>query len=687
MRLFLSVHLVLLLSAAALAQPADSSIAARKAQHQPGHKAQLQKYTTIAQYYFSIDQYDSLYKYTKQGLQLLNQGAHEGYRGDLHYFLARCYRQLGLYSQAIGPIRQAIGYAKAANDTKKTVEFQYALAVIYSDAGDLSRSIDQIRLNITYLATHEDTPTLGANYLLIIALYRQLKNPVQEDVYTRKYFALDKRNWPAVDRMYASILKGEILEQESRLKEAAIEYRQSLHYARLTNSPFRVIDGLEAVAINLRNQRRYTSAIQLFNQQFLKAKALKQMSFMASAKRELAMTYLASKHPKEALREARFALDLSRQNKQSDGIITSLGSLVTALKANGQYQEALGVYEEQQQLKEQTYSEKNAQKLAYMQALFDVETKEKTIKILQKNVQLNRLKALRQQEQLTEARRTQLAAAAIIALLFSLIGTVYFFLRRSQRAYSTLTHQQQLLQRTANELAEANSVKNKLFSLVGHDLRSPLASLKVTIRQIQENNEPSTPDRPLVSRLERQVDNMLGLLTNLLDWSMIQLNGFLTSTEPLLLHPVIDEMLSQASEQLQQKQLAVINQVDRGHSGLADKQQLRIVLHNILTNAIKFSRPGGYIRIQSVMHDNSVELLIRDSGIGMSAEQINTLSDWPEVRTGTMGESGVGLGLRICRDMLSRQGGNLLIDSKLGKGTSVRIQLQRADRQGQKTTP
>lgn len=688
MRLLVSIYLVtlvILLSAAVLAQPADSSVTTHKTQRTQSDKARLQDYTATAQYYFDIDQYDSLYIYTKRGLQLVSQGVHRGYPGDLHHFLARYYRHLGLYGQAIGPIRQAISYAKAANNSKKVAEFQYALAVIYSDAGDLARSIDQIGLNITYLATHEDTPTLGANYLLIITLYRQLKNPALEEIYTQKYVALDKRNWPPVDRMYASILKGELLEQTGQLRKAAMAYKQSLAYARLTNSPFRIIDGLEMVGINLRNQRRYASAIQLFNDQFIKARALRQMSFMASAKRELAMTYLASKRLEEALREARLALVLSRQNKQRDGIIASLGSLGVILKANGQYQKALAANEEQQRLKEQTYSEKNAQRLAYMQALFDVDSKEKTIKLLQKNVQLDRLKALRQQEQLTVAKQTQLAAAASIGLLFALMGTVYFFLRKSQRAYSTLTHQQQLLQQTANELAEANAVKNKLFSIVGHDLRSPLASLKTTIRQIQENNDPSTHDRPLVSRLERQVDNMLGLLTNLLDWSMIQLNGFLTFPESLLLYPLIEEMLSQASEQLQQKQLTVINQVDRRHFGLADKQQLRIVLHNILTNAIKFSRPGGYIRIQSIMREDFVELLIRDSGIGMSTEQVMTLLAWPEVRKGTMGESGMGLGLRICRDMLARQSGSLHIDSKLDKGTSVRIQLQRADKQVQRT--
>ncbi|GAB4016603.1 hypothetical protein GCM10028808_45570 [Spirosoma migulaei] len=675
MRLLHFVQVLVLLWSTAGAQSTKPPVATLKAQLrvQQSDNARLQGYIAIAQYYFDVDQYDSLYTYTKEGLRLVNKS--RDYSGDLHYFLARYYRQRGLYSQAITFTRQAIEYAQTANAVKKIVEFQYTLAVIYSDAGDLSRAIDQIGRNIRYLATHEDIPTLAANYLLIIALYRELKNPSLEKAYTQKYFALDKRNWPAVDRMYASILEGEILEQKGQFKKAEVAYQESLRYARLTNSPFRVIDALEVVGINLRNQQRYKLAIQLFDAQFRKARALKSRAVMASAKRELAMTYLASQRPKDALPEARYALYLFRQNKQPDGIINSLGTLTAVLKANGQYQEALEIYEEQQHLKENTYSERNAQKLAYMQAVFDIETKEKTIKLLQKNAQINLLKTLRQQQQLTLARQTQLAAAAIIGLLLTLIGTVYFFLRKSQRAYSALTHQQALLQQTANELTEANAVKNKLFSLIGHDLRSPLASVKVTIRQIQENGDSFQAARLLVDRLERQVDNMLGLLTNLLDWSMIQLNGFHTFSESLLLYPLIDEILSLASEQLQQKQLTVINHVDKTHSAMVDKQQLGVVVHNILTNAIKFTHPGGYIRIQSIGYEDVVELQIRDTGIGMSVEQIAALSTWPEVRKGTMGESGIGLGLRICREMLARQGGRLSIESKLNKGTLVRIQL------------
>lgn len=677
MRLLVSLLSTVFWFTIATGQPKPAVVDAYKRQLTQAQydSTRLRLCATLAQLYFDQNQYDSLFTYVQRGLQLLQANPSDRYASDLYFFLARHHRYHGRYQEGIRPIQQAVYHAQRANDVKKTAEFQYALAAMYSDAGDLSNAVDQIAANLAYLNRYEDTPTRGANYLLLITLYEELDNKPMLDLYKHRYKALDKRNWPPVDKLYATLTAGDELVKAGRFKDAGYQQRQAMKWARQTGSPLRQAEVLMVQADNFRRQHLYQPAIQVLKQAFAIARSLRSVAYMAESKRELAITYLAAGRISEALPEARYGMQLARQNKQRDRIMLSLGHLGDVLTANSLHREALTVYKEQQALKEAKFTENTTKQIARMQARLDVETKENTIRLLQKTAQIDQINKARQQQQLDLARRTQLGAVLIIGLLTVLVAVIFYFLRKSQHNYALLTQQQQLLQRTAHELAATNAVKDKLFSTISHDLRSPVARMKTNVRQIRETNLEPQAVLPLINRLEKQVDNVLALLTNLLDWSLIQLKGFHLALQPTVLHEIIEETISQASEIIEQKQLTIIDQVDKSVAVMADKHQLRSVVRNIFSNAVKFSPLGGYIRILTRQQEPWVELQIRDAGLGMSAEQLAVLFSAPDVRPGTLGESGLGLGLRICREMMDHQQGELVFESQPGKGTLVRIRL------------
>ncbi|WP_461081445.1 sensor histidine kinase [Spirosoma flavus] len=571
---------------------------------------------------------------------------------------------------------------------KRIAELQYYLAVLYSDAGDVSKAVDQIGANLRYLQQHDDGPTRAANYLLMINLFEKLNNTAMQKLYWQKYAALDKRSWPVEDKIIAYINVAETFTNEGKLKEAEVNFRLALYFASRTPVLSSYISYiLQSLGTIAREQGHYQKAIVLIQRAFDKAKAMNILGDMCIAKRELAATYLVLQRSQEALREARYALLLARQNKEMDGLIASINGLGTILEAQGQYKQALQYYREEQKLKEQKYAEANIQKIAQMEAQFDTETKRNTIKLLQKNDQINRLNVLRQQEELALAWRTELAAGLVIGLLVVVLALIMYGLRKSRRSNALLTQQKILLQQTASQLAETNAVKDKLFSLIGHDLRSPVAGLKNGLRQMRTFNQKTDQFPTLMDRLDKQVDNVLTLLTNLLDWSMIQLKGFQSILQPVRLSDVTEEVISQASDLIEQKRLGFINQVNVAHLALADPHQLRAVVRNVVANAIKFTPAGGFIRLVSITGQDWVELQIRDTGVGMSADQLTSLYTAPEIRTGTHGEKGTGLGLRICREMLERQNGNLQIQSQEGTGTFVRIRLTLAQEAIHSNTP
>lgn len=641
----------------------------------PHDSIRLRLCVSIGSIYVIQNQFDSLYRYTQLGIELLKQSPSPYYAGDLYNFLGRYYRHRNQYPKGIPLLQQAIQYAQQAGSARKTAQFHYTLAMLYSDAGDLSKAIDQIGTNLKYLQQHRDDSMLGANYLLIIELFKVLNNTAMQALYTNRYLALVKPDWPADDQMLVYNLKGEILEKQGHLKAAETMFRKAMHFARRTGHPAYIGEALFNQAINYRKQGQHGRAIATFNEMYALVNRVKDKFLMASSKRELAMTYLADKQARRALPHARQALQLSYQNRQVDGILASLHSLVLILEANGQFAEALAMYRDEQQRREKHFNVQNMQKIAHMQAEFETETKENTIRLLQKNAQINQLATLRQQEQLNSARRIQVAAAVIIGLLTLLMVVVYYFFRKSQQNNRLLKQQRELIEKSAAELAELNLTKDKLFSLIGHDLRSPLASVKKNIGQIRSAEKEPDLLLPLVSRLESQVDMMLTLLTNLLDWSMIQLKGFQSILKPIRLRDIGDDVLAQAGEQIRAKNITIIDHIDSTHYVLADKHQLQAVFRNVLANAIKFTPRGGYIRVVSLMKDEQIELQIRDSGQGMSAEQLSRIFSSPDPQMGTEGERGAGLGLQICREMMDRQHGSFHIQNGAKGGAIVGIRL------------
>ena len=626
----------------------------------------LRLIVAIGQQYLEQNRFDSLYPYIQRSMQLLTRVFAPNHASDTYFLLARYQRNHGMYQQAIQSIQHSLAYAQKIQSVKRIAECHYNLAMLYSDAGQSSNAINQITTNLNYLREHDDKPMLAANYLLIIELFIETKNKPMQELYINRYIDLANHSLPYIDQAYAYLFKADLLTERGYLKESSVMYQKALHYAYLTHNPIYIIEVINSLSTHFRQTGQYQAAIQSFSKTFVMAQSINDLGSMSIAKCELATTYLAVGQPKDALREARYALTLARQNKTPTSLMTALACLGKVLEANSLYREALNANREQALLKEQKYTKSAIQQIAQMQAQFETANKEQTIKILQKNAQINQLKVLRQQQQISQSQRTQLTNAIIISLLFLLIGAIYLFLWKSQRAYT-------VLQQTARELSEANEVKNKLFSVISHDLRSPIASMKTTIYLAQEDNESSI--RPVVNRLKRQVDGVLDLLTNLLDWSLIQFNGFDPIQESICLHDILVDTVSQADDLLEEKQLGVANQVPHEHVVLGGKHQLRAVIRNVLHNAIKFTPPGGYIRLHSVSRAGYVELSIRDSGVGISAEQLTNLFSSPEVRTGTMGESGTGLGLRISRELVERQGGSLLVESWPQGGTLVKIRL------------
>jgi two-component system, sensor histidine kinase LadS len=253
--------------------------------------------------------------------------------------------------------------------------------------------------------------------------------------------------------------------------------------------------------------------------------------------------------------------------------------------------------------------------------------------------------------------------------------------RAQEMALRSLAEEQnRVLEQRVDErtsaLREANDAKDKLMAIISHDLRGPVASVQLALSVLDD--EPLPPQASeLVGQLGAEVAHLRQTIDNLLNWSYAQRQGIVAQPEPTDLHRLAEEKVALFQAATRQKGLALANHLPSPLPALADPQQLRVVLHNLLANAIKFTRPGGQVTLQGWLHAHHVEVAVTDTGTGIAPENLarlfNLATHFSE--RGTDGEAGTGLGLLLCKEMVEKNGGSIGVQSELGRGSRFSFTL------------
>lgn len=235
-----------------------------------------------------------------------------------------------------------------------------------------------------------------------------------------------------------------------------------------------------------------------------------------------------------------------------------------------------------------------------------------------------------------------------------------------------------------DKLEKLNSEKDKFFSIIAHDLRSPFAGLLGLTEMIADGAEEFTLQelKNMGGQLHQTANKLYKLLKNLLEWSQMQRGMLEYQPQWLNLNQTIDESMETLQKRSEQKAIQIVSSIDKQIQVYADKNMLNSILLNLLSNAIKFTRRNGNILITGEKKSNRfVEIAVHDSGIGISKEDIDKLFRLDsKVRSqGTEGELSTGLGLLLCKEFVERHGGRIWVDSEIEKGSTFHFTLPVSD--------
>ncbi len=253
--------------------------------------------------------------------------------------------------------------------------------------------------------------------------------------------------------------------------------------------------------------------------------------------------------------------------------------------------------------------------------------------------------------------------------------------RISDKAQEQLRESQESISQYNKELKQLNATKDKFFSIIAHDLKSPFqAFLNLNTFLVERFDRYSKEEIiELITEMGNTANNLFKLLENLLSWSRIQMGKMLFEPNVFPVDQLVGMTIDFLEATAKTKEIEVVTEIPESLTVFADPDMFGAVVRNLVSNAIKFTNPGGIVRVVAKAAGEQVEIAVIDSGVGMSPEVFEKLFriDTSYSTPGTANEKGTGLGLILCKEMVAKHKGEIWVESEVGVGTTFYFKLNR----------
>jgi two-component system, sensor histidine kinase and response regulator len=269
-----------------------------------------------------------------------------------------------------------------------------------------------------------------------------------------------------------------------------------------------------------------------------------------------------------------------------------------------------------------------------------------------------------------------------LAILYIFYG-LFLIKKENARYHSSIEKQSEalneqaiLLREQAVELADLNTLNNKLFSVISHDLKAPMYALRNFFLNAKELKLPAREIRNMLPDVINDLNYTTGLMENLLHWAKSQMQSNGVRAQDLDMNGMIEDNIQLLRIQADAKKIMIERKTSLPVYAHGDKDMINLVLRNLITNAIKYTPMGGRIIIGTHEHDQFAEIYIQDTGRGISREEMRKINENNFYTTkGTASEAGTGLGLMLCREFLDQNNGRMMIESEPGQGSTFSFTL------------
>lgn len=583
------------------------------------------------------------------------------------------------FSEAISALKQAAEYCNEAKDYKDEAIMYQQIASQYKELLDLNRALEfSIKATNTYL-TNKITDGLASCYNFIGTLHKDLKNiDLAEDYYLKAYNIWLKENDDyGLSSAYNNL--GTVYNDKGDDQKALEFYAKSLELSKKLDDSNGIAIAYNNLGFVYTKINQIEKGIDAYLKSVEISKSLNDPDSYLNTYNNIALAYLK----KNNLSKSEQYVNIVVQNihRISDPNITqeTYKILSDINSRKGNYQKAFEYKQIELAYNDSLYNKQQTRNIIEMQARFESEAKEREIQLLKKDNDIKNLQYEKQQF------FQKILIVITLLLLIIITGTMLSFriIRRSnkllaQKNIESENANAKLLESEKN-LKELNATKDKLFSIIAHDLKNPFNAL-MGFSDLLERNFNFLSDeekKEYISVISDSTQNLYKLLDNLLQWTRTQTGSIAYNAENFKLQTLIKQEVDLLTPNAEKKKIKIDINVENDLTAFADKNSIAIVIRNLVSNAIKFTSNGGWIEISAHANDKFVEVVVNDSGIGIKNEDIDKIFmlDGSFTTKGTANETGTGLGLLLCKEFVEKNNGKIWVDSYKGKGSSFYFTL------------
>lgn len=610
--------------------------------------------------------------------------------------------ELNNKTQKLLVLHTALELAQKNKDQKTQFLISTSIASVYYQKGKFDSCKYFFSKNIALVEEKNialDPELLATNYNDLGAVYLKLKDYNHAiEVHLKALKIREQVNSPKLSSSYNNL--GLVYMNFEKYEKAIDYFKKSLHLKQKSNNKAGIINCLNNLGIVYKKIRHHKNAKEYYNQALALSREIQDVNKTCNALRNLAVLAFWKDNYNLAISYYEEVLELQKKQDNQTMVIESILNIaqmnleadrpseafeylnlamnkikkediyasyldVYILYSNyytliGNSEQSSAYYLKYKKVQDSLALKKNAMTLADIETKYETEKKEQEIELLkQKNI----ISTL-------ELERIQTQRKWIFSIVFLLLIII-----------SVLIWLYQYRSRTNKELEVLNSTKDKLFTIIGHDLKNPLIGFRSITQSLSSNLETMDKSSILyfIQKLEKSSNQLYLLIQNLLQWAINESGQLSNNPQRFALEQLVTDVFNLFKINAEREEIQLINEVPMHSFVHADLKITQTILRNLIDNAIKFTPKGGTVCVQTTVRNNILEVLVRDTGVGMSEEEQQNLfqQQSPNINN-DIPQKGTGIGLLLCKELAERLSSSIKVNSTINQGTVFSFSLQQA---------
>lgn len=628
--------------------------------------------TELGSSFFTRGQYDSAIASQKQALIIINENKLYKEASPVYSNIASALFRKGLYSEALINNDSALSYAERYKQHLQAGKSRSNIANIYYKMGNYTRALEYylqgLKIQEQEKGNNIDIATDLSNIANVYVRLGDYNNALD---YNGRALVIN-RAANAKNHIVGNLTTNAIIYNERKLYDSSlIALNEAYTIATEVKNEYlqNLLKGNMAEAYMKKGD--LSKALALYQESLIISEKLQDAEGVGVCKAGIGEVLFKQGNTTGAISYLKDALGIMQQIGVKEQARDISGKLADIYEHSGDFSNALTYFKINQSLRDSLSSDEAKNKAEQMVFNYEIEKKQREIEMLEKDKALAIAKA---------NNKNILLFAAFLGIVLAAIIAMMFFrnAQRERRRQAEILAQKEEIETQAERLKELNDFKDVTFSVLSHDLRSPVNALTGTMMMLDE--KLMTPDEFSMHKneLNNKLQSVSLLLENMLYWAQSRMKGEQKlDIEKLNMKRKALKTIAVLKDAALQKSITLTHNIPEELTAYGDANQIDIVFRNLVSNAIKFTPDGGTITISGYESGNTTQVSFTDTGVGMTDEQLSKLFSELTLNStrGTGGEKGTGLGLQLCYEFIKKNGGDIVVSSTPGKGSTFTITL------------